>query len=1122
MANQIENIGFQAPAPSRNTTMRDFAQIATIALVFFTVGSMSMKLAFKPEGVAAIWPGSGIFLSAILLIRTGLRPLLVGILFLIDFLIGLYNGTPFLVSLTYALSLAFDASFSAWILLKIFGNSFSFYKVRDVLGFIFMSVFLSNVLSASFASLVPFYILGLPFWHTWKLLCFSNGIGNLLFTPFILSWADFTMKKQPELKFWLVLEIAALYLSILLLNYYIFQNLSGNINFLSFVNYYTFPFLIWAALRFGVRGVSTASITLAVNILFYALTSKIAIFNNETRLDSVVLVQLYLAILSISSLILATVVSERKLASDALRNSEEQFRNFFEHSVVGKSITTLDGKLKTNQAFCQIVGYSEDELNQLKWQEITHPDDIEPNTKAINSIISGEKQSVRFEKRYIHKDGSIVWADVNTALQRDKDGEPLYFITAIIDITEHKLAEEALRESERILRESQSIARLGSYVWDLTTGLWKSSKILDEIFGIGPDYVRSQEGWAAIIHPESQKMMTDYLVNDVLGKHQRFDREYQIIRKNDREERWVHGMGELVVNADGQPLQMIGTIRDITERKQTEKALIRSEEDYRKLFENHSAIKLIIDPLTGDIHDANYSAAKYYGWSREELKKMNIRQINTLPDIEIKIAFRQSKEKIKNHFEFKHRRADGSIRDVEIFSNIISMEDREYLHAIVMDITERKQAEYKIVKANRIYAVISQINKTIVRTHDRNELFRESCRIAVEYGKFQMAWIGLADRETKLVIPFTFAGFEANYLTNINKISYDDIPSGRGPTGRSIRENTHIVCDDFENNPLMAPWREEALKRGYLSSIAIPISLFGEVIGAFTIYASVPHFFDEEETDLLVKVASDISFALEAMENEKKREEAETEIKKLNETLELRVEQRTAQLESANRELEAFSYSVSHDLRAPLRHINGFINLLLESKTSPFTSDELHYLDIVSKASDEMSKLIDALLSFSRLNRSEIHKVPVDSLHLVEQSLQIYEDEIRRREIEIEINSLHEILGDILLIGQVWTNLISNAVKYTGKTVKPRIEIGSYQATNETVFYIKDNGAGFNMKYADKLFGVFQRLHKQSDFDGIGIGLANINRIISRHGGRCWAEGEIDKGATFYFSLPDK
>jgi signal transduction histidine kinase/soluble P-type ATPase len=258
------------------------------------------------------------------------------------------------------------------------------------------------------------------------------------------------------------------------------------------------------------------------------------------------------------------------------------------------------------------------------------------------------------------------------------------------------------------------------------------------------------------------------------------------------------------------------------------------------------------------------------------------------------------------------------------------------------------------------------------------------------------------------------------------------------------------------------------------------------------------------------------------MDEINRRKKAEEEVRKLNQSLELRVIERTEKLEAANKELEAFSYSISHDLRAPLRHISGFITLFLECKTTELTKEELGYLDIAVKSSEEMGKLIDALLSFSRLNRSELRKVKINTVQLINNSMQLYQSEILNRNIQIVMNEIPDSWADQQLLSQVWTNLISNAVKYTGKKEKAMIEFGSFVDNNETAFFIKDNGAGFNMKYADKLFNVFQRLHKPRDFEGIGIGLANIHRIIARHGGRCWAEGEIGKGATFYFSLPSQ
>jgi len=220
------------------------------------------------------------------------------------------------------------------------------------------------------------------------------------------------------------------------------------------------------------------------------------------------------------------------------------------------------------------------------------------------------------------------------------------------------------------------------------------------------------------------------------------------------------------------------------------------------------------------------------------------------------------------------------------------------------EIVERHRAEEKLSRTNRVLAVISRINQMVIRTREQNKLFAEVCLIVVEYGKFRMAWIGLIDEQDKMIKPVFWSGFEEGYLTKIKKFSVNDIPEGRSPTGRAIRDGKYFYCNDIANDPIMAPWREEALQRGYRSSIALPISLQNRVIGAFTIYDVDPFIFNETEIDLLNEVTGNISYALEIMENEKKRTQAEEKIKQMNEELEQSVTERTAELSAKTAELE--------------------------------------------------------------------------------------------------------------------------------------------------------------------------------------------------------------------------
>jgi light-regulated signal transduction histidine kinase (bacteriophytochrome) len=269
-------------------------------------------------------------------------------------------------------------------------------------------------------------------------------------------------------------------------------------------------------------------------------------------------------------------------------------------------------------------------------------------------------------------------------------------------------------------------------------------------------------------------------------------------------------------------------------------------------------------------------------------------------------------------------------------------------------------------------------------------------------------------------------------------------------------------------------------------------------------------FADSDGSPLVLELGIDIT----------ERKKAEEEVLQLNEELEQRVEKRTAQLEAANRELESFSYSVSHDLRAPLRAIDGFSRILLSDHAEGLDAEGQRFLGIIRANTQQMGQLIDDLLAFSQLGRRALKVADLDVGTLVQDVVQELQDTLGDRTVQWDLKPLPAARADRALMHQVWVNLLGNALKFTRPRESAVIEVGCRSDGDEDIYYVKDNGVGFDMQYAPKLFGVFQRLHRYEEFEGTGVGLALVQRIVQRHGGRVWAEGQVDRGATFYFSLP--
>jgi len=316
---------------------------------------------------------------------------------------------------------------------------------------------------------------------------------------------------------------------------------------------------------------------------------------------------------------------------------------------------------------------------------------------------------------------------------------------------------------------------------------------------------------------------------------------------------------------------------DITEQKRAERNYLDSEQLFSKMFDQSPVTITITTPFEGRLIDVNETFLRDMEYTREEVIGKTTLELGIFYDLEERNRMVEGikKDQYLFGFECRFRSKTGKILHGLMSVAFIKMKGQTYQLSTVIDITERKKAEERILQVDRIYAVISQINQAIVRLRDRETLLHEVCRIAIDFGKFRMAWVGMAEEESKLVKPVAYAGDEDGYLDEIVQIAAIESPRGNGPTGLAIRQGLHFVCDNIETDPRMTVWQEHALKRGYHSSIALPLKQFGKIVGALTLYADTTHFFDQQEITLLDEIADDLSFALEAIETEKKHRIAE-------------------------------------------------------------------------------------------------------------------------------------------------------------------------------------------------------------------------------------------------------
>jgi len=876
-----------------------------------------------------------------------------------------------------------------------------------------------------------------------------------------------------------------------------------------------------------------------------------------------------------------TEIIERKRAEEALGEVERRYKAIFDNRLQMVYINDEQGFfLDANDYALERLGYTRDDLGKVSFQDIIHPEDLPKAFEAVADMLTNGFMEHSIELRLIAKSGETIWIETfNIPLEQDVD----HYIGIGIarDVTERKQAEEALRESEERLRALIENAPEAITAYDFDGTVTDTNKKAEQLFGysreemvgknvfelgvIPDDYLsrttktlaESADGVEErpfefeLVRRDGSRIITEArtlaakrggklevicIIRDITKRKQMeaelqikenaienslsavamcdmegkityvnqacmklwgwdqkeelLGKPYWVLLESDdvvreiartmiERQRWE---GELVgrrrdgkavqvqvfsgiVNDDrGNPVQTISSFTDITERKRAEEALRESEEKFRRLVEEMNDGYCVLQGSR--VVFANARSAEMFGYTREEVIGRTVQELLTpeiVSDLSGVRAKRQRGEAVPQQYETLLVGKEGTTRPVELGTRVIEYAGKPALSVVVRDISERKQAEAALRRSEEHFrSLIENAQDAIVILNSDGTIRYESPSMERMTGR-----------------------------------------EGKGRIGRDPLEFSHP--DDMPN--VLKAFSQ--LLENQTTNVHTELRLQHEDGSWRTFEVAANNLLENPTVAGIVLNLRDIT----------ERKQAEEEIRSLNEELEQRVIERTTQLEAVNKELEAFAYSVSHDLRAPLRSIDGFSQVLLEDYSGKLDEEGKDYLRRVRSASQRMADLIDDILNLSRLTRGEMQRETVDLSALAQAIATELQQSQPERQVEFIITLGLVVTADAHLLRVALENLLGNAWKFTQKQPSARIEFGYAETNGQSAYFVRDNGVGFDMAYADKLFGAFQRLHSSNEFEGTGVGLATVQRIIHRHGGNIWAESAVDQGTTFYFTL---